>query len=509
MQQVTFIQGQMNEQRRMDQQDQSNELAKWRLAMDIPTGMSIPLADGSTITSLKSPTEDVKWFQNGGSIVGLRANADGTIEQVFNKHFGDLEDIETVSIKDVYSTAWESFQNDPQGRPFQVHLDNALKTANQTNAGYNGLTNYFGNELVSPRDALAEEYGFKLSSEGMRTDRHNNPIAAAVTAGGTNAFTHALEAAGISWSYGDAFPNDPNMRTIRIDNPDEAMDAAHAILANTGAIQKWYVNHTGKDDDGVPFLNVRSNDDYLALSPPEQMDYIARVYGKEGGNGSLAGFTPENTTIPFNNPEHNYNVPEDGIPATPGTDGSSTFLAKAEDIKNQFVSRLSLGKEESKKLTGLLTIFDWANGMEESYWKQVWGIDTPRTLLPEGGFWTGDNDSKLSAIGKGVVGFLGGDQSWKAWRTNAEANAPLLAKEIGGDVGNLAEIEQQRALGRIPQWNATQYEAQQAFMKLKQTLYQKAQGYGTFNKEFYMTYDGTADTAGGATQSDIDYVNKL
>lgn len=119
---------------------------------------------------------------------------------------------------------------------------------------------------------------------GMRTDRHNNLIAAAVTKGQTNEFTNALDKKGIAWSYGDPFPDNPNMVTIRVEG--DPIEASRAILSDSKSIQNWYINHTGKE-----ILNkygVRNNDDFKRLDKDKQNEIIKGIYDKEsGGKGTF------------------------------------------------------------------------------------------------------------------------------------------------------------------------------------------------------------------------------
>jgi len=122
-----------------------------------------------------------------------------------------------------------------------------------------------------------------IDKAGMRTDRHNNPIAVAMPTGGTNEFTDALDNAGIEWTQGDPFPNNPNMATIDIKgNP---IEASRVILSDTGALQNWYINHTGKtvlSDTGI------TNNEEFKNAPLEIQDkIISGIYKAEGGNGSL------------------------------------------------------------------------------------------------------------------------------------------------------------------------------------------------------------------------------
>ena len=119
--------------------------------------------------------------------------------------------------------------------------------------------------------------------EGMRTDRHNNPIAFAVKRGGTNEFTKALDSAGIAWSEGDAFGD--GMATVRVEG--DAIEASRAVLSETGAIQNWYINHTGKVV--LEKTGVKNNTDFKNSSTDIQDQIIKGIYQAEGGNGSLIG----------------------------------------------------------------------------------------------------------------------------------------------------------------------------------------------------------------------------
>src|SRR5258708_1034659 len=97
----------------------------------------------------------------------------------------------------------------------------------------------------------------RVRSRDFRTDRNNNPIAAAVTTGGKNQFTNALDQAGIPWEHGDTFPNNPKLSTIKIKG--DPYEGARAILSNSNAL-KWNRNTTGKAI--LPKYGVRSNQDF-------------------------------------------------------------------------------------------------------------------------------------------------------------------------------------------------------------------------------------------------------
>jgi hypothetical protein len=116
----------------------------------------------------------------------------------------------------------------------------------------------------------------------FRTDRNNNPIAAAVTTGGRNQFTDALDQAEIPWEHGDQFPGNPKLSTIKIKG--DPIEGARAILSNSNAL-KWYRNTTGKTI--LPKYGVRSSADFTKLSTDRQNEIINGIYQSEGGNGKL------------------------------------------------------------------------------------------------------------------------------------------------------------------------------------------------------------------------------
>lgn len=122
-----------------------------------------------------------------------------------------------------------------------------------------------------------------VDASAMRTDRNNNPIAAALAGGRPNQFTKALDDAGIPWAVGDPFPGDSSMSSIKI--LGDPIEGARAILAGSNAIQTWYINHTGKNV--LPRFGVTSNKDFAKLPPEQQNAIIKGIYESEGGNGSL------------------------------------------------------------------------------------------------------------------------------------------------------------------------------------------------------------------------------
>jgi hypothetical protein len=162
----------------------------------------------------------------------------------------------------------------------------------QQSQGQNPIGSFINDIAQAPGQVLqAVKSIFAPSSGGsftpgnteMRTDRNNNLIAAAVSSGSKNQFTQALDQAGIKWSYGDPFGDNPSMSTIKIEG--DAMEAARAILSSTNAIQNWYINHTGKK--GASVYGVQNNEDFNNLSKEQQNAYIATIYQSEGGSGKL------------------------------------------------------------------------------------------------------------------------------------------------------------------------------------------------------------------------------
>lgn len=121
-------------------------------------------------------------------------------------------------------------------------------------------------------------------AQGWRTDRHNNPLAFAMTKGQPNQFTKALDAAGIAWEEGDAFSEGSSMVTVKV--LGDPVEASRVVLANTNALQGWYLTKTSYKDRLKSF-GVSNNQDFQALPEEKQNQIIAAIYKHEVGNGSL------------------------------------------------------------------------------------------------------------------------------------------------------------------------------------------------------------------------------
>lgn len=157
------------------------------------------------------------------------------------------------------------------------------------NADLSQLKNIFSGVNGNPLNGVSGSFS-EPPAGGFRTDRSNNPIAAAVATGGTNEYTKALDAADIKWSYGDKFADDPNMQTIKIDNSKDAVEASRAILSNSTSIQNWYINHSGKSI--LSQLGINNNEDFKKADKKTQDTVITEIYKNEGGSGSLVGQSP-------------------------------------------------------------------------------------------------------------------------------------------------------------------------------------------------------------------------
>ncbi len=128
----------------------------------------------------------------------------------------------------------------------------------------------------------ALEYVERASSTtGMRTDRHNNPIAASVVKGQTNSMTKALDAAGIKWGYGSSFKSGKQeLSTINIINPNDAYKASAIMLMNGG--KDWYTTPEYLAKTGGGAIEGLANFDNL--NEDEQMQVIQQIAKREGSD---------------------------------------------------------------------------------------------------------------------------------------------------------------------------------------------------------------------------------
>ena len=216
-----------------------------------------------------------------------------------NLDYNQLSDVQKASVRQMEITAglpsgFTSFVSKTVEDPvvsyltaFEDESGNRIQpVATKNSEGVVTIKNINLGQTAAPSsDSTGNSATGSKSGTGMRTDRHNNPIAVAVTKNGTNQFTKALDSAGIKWSYGDAFPDNPKMVTVKLANKADGIEASRVILAETNAIQGWYAGHTGKAV--LKKYDVVDNEDFKNLDTEDQDAIIKGIYIAEGGDGSL------------------------------------------------------------------------------------------------------------------------------------------------------------------------------------------------------------------------------
>lgn len=126
--------------------------------------------------------------------------------------------------------------------------------------------------------------GFTPGSNGMRTDRHNNP--AAFT---TDVAEQAGLKFGIDYTTGDPFPNNPNMRTAK-------------LLGDPIALTIKAIDNIGfYTQSGAPrwtyLSEIPEHKKWNSLNAAQKRDVIAKMYQREGGSGQLLAGAPVVTGI--------------------------------------------------------------------------------------------------------------------------------------------------------------------------------------------------------------------
>jgi len=130
-------------------------------------------------------------------------------------------------------------------------------------------------EVFSDMMGLAPSQGVSVSTSGMRTDRHNNP-----TAFTTDVARTAGLVEGVDYVVGDAFPNNPNLKTARLLG-DPIATTIKAIdnmgFYTQGGQPRW--NHTAISDSK-----------WNSMSYAEKKNVIKGMYQKEGGKDLMSKF---------------------------------------------------------------------------------------------------------------------------------------------------------------------------------------------------------------------------
>lgn len=162
----------------------------------------------------------------------------------------------------------------------QIHVGNGVSgTGGTLQGGTSGQVQGLGQVSVPGYGGAVNPQ----TNQPWRTDTNNNPIAAAVKVGGTNQFTKALDNAGVQWTYGTTFKDDPTMASIKIlGNP---VEGARAILSGSNALQGWYGTSTGSSI--MQQLGIKNNTDFAKASTTTQNAIIDGIYRNEGGSGIL------------------------------------------------------------------------------------------------------------------------------------------------------------------------------------------------------------------------------
>ncbi len=226
--------------------------------------------------------------------------------------------------------------------------------AGQILQGENGAGGLQGNQPGTPAglgSVAIPGYAGPLNPQTnapWRTDANNNPIAAAVTTGGTNQFTKALDTAGVPWTYGSTFPNDPKMSTIKI--LGDPVEGARAILAGSNAIQGWYATSTGSSI--LKQYGVQNNAQFAASSTPIQNAIVDGIYKAEVGSGILTH--PQNqqpTQGQTQQSQQNFQALQKAAPLSispalnQAPDGSAYFdMGKLTDPQSQIAARAFINR---------------------------------------------------------------------------------------------------------------------------------------------------------------------
>lgn len=296
---------------------------------------------------------------------------------IFAQIMGNVEARRGGDISKIYGSAVDAAKFDIENKRAEEEAARSAALQQQKmeeeKRQYN-LT-YYQNNGEFPSDITDSQAGFASPTQanGMpwRTDRNNNPIAAAVTLGGKNQFTNALDKAGIEWTYGDGFPDNPNMRTIKI--LGNGIEAARAILANTNSIQGWYAK--ASSGQILRETGIMNNQQFASLSVEDQNKIIIGIYKGETGNGSLV---------------------KDILPENKKVEASDEVRAWAEAIKNKTATMASVPKNQKDKVAVELNRINQA---ETSATEQITldALDLANELIKHPGR-------------KGATGFIG--NSW-------------------------------------------------------------------------------------------------
>jgi len=114
---------------------------------------------------------------------------------------------------------------------------------------------------------------------GMRTDRHNNPVAMTTDVAKTLGLVE-----GVDYTKGDPFPNNPNLFTARLNGDGVATSIKALDTAAKASNKQAFYTQGGKPRWSYVAI---SDQEWLGKSPAEKEAFVAQMYKNEGGNGSL------------------------------------------------------------------------------------------------------------------------------------------------------------------------------------------------------------------------------
>lgn len=133
----------------------------------------------------------------------------------------------------------------------------------------------------------------------LRTVRNNNPIAFSAPYGGTNEYTDAVDRAGIDWMW-EQGANFGNNATIKFATPEEGWEAARAVLADSPAIDQWYINRAKENPlyrKALQGNGITNKAQFAAASPEVQDKVIGGLFLAENGWNGAAPSAPTASTV--------------------------------------------------------------------------------------------------------------------------------------------------------------------------------------------------------------------
>lgn len=160
----------------------------------------------------------------------------------------------------------------------------AVKQGNNYEAGgkiYEAGTNKYLGEATKPWSGVSGTggTGFVPWSSGMRTDRHNNPVAMTTDVARTLGLVEWVD-----YTKWDAFPNNPNLFTARLIG--DGLQTTIKALDNAANDPNKSAFTTQSGQPRWTYINM-SDQEWLSKTPEQKAQVIAGMYQKEWGNGQF------------------------------------------------------------------------------------------------------------------------------------------------------------------------------------------------------------------------------